>query len=194
MRYARNHNGIALMMVLVVAAIALAIMGTLIHMVISGTQVSGMHKRFASAREASEGGKGIIYEYVDTRGLLNASSFTGINFQVASSSTCIYDKLNKKTSDWDSSCDASLLMDPSDTNSYDLSFDLGDYQVTSKIVNTVEGNSGPGGYNLDKGGVVTANSGEVPVAHVPYLYAMEIDATNTKNPAEKACLSVLLKY
>ena len=51
-----NEKGIALVMVLILSAIALAIMAALVYMLISGTQISGMQKRYRTALEAGVGG------------------------------------------------------------------------------------------------------------------------------------------
>jgi hypothetical protein len=82
--------------------------------------------------------------------------------------------------------------------SYDLQFDLSasldpPYTVYSKIVDTVEGNSG-GDTGLMKSGVVNSNPGEVTVMSIPYLYTIELDAQRSGNPSERAKLSVLYQY
>ena len=54
-----NNKGIALVMVMILSLISLAIMSGLIYMVTSGTQVSGIEKRYSTALEAGKSGKDI---------------------------------------------------------------------------------------------------------------------------------------
>ncbi len=139
-----NEKGIALVMILILSAIALAIMAGLIFMITTGTQVSGLQKRYTTAFEAGKGGVDITFQLLAARGDPN---ILGINFHQTASSTCMTDKLNKSTKDWTSSCDKLLTIIPGTDSTYDMYFDLGSspyptYRVYSKIVDTVEGNSG----------------------------------------------------
>lgn len=188
-----NERGIALVMVMILSTIMLAIMAGLIYMVTSGTQISGIQKRYKTALEASTGGAEVIYLMIGKRGDPELSLAT---FNINASSTCLTDKLNKNTSSWDGSCNKSLTIDPSSSSTYDMTFQLGTspvYTVYSKIVDTVEGNSG-GDEGLLKSGVVSSNTGEVTVKSIPYLYTIEIHTENASNPAERAKLSILYQY
>ncbi|MEK6691231.1 MAG: hypothetical protein AABY78_08040 [Nitrospirota bacterium] len=209
-----TEKGIALVMVLILSAIALAIMAGLIYMIVSGTQISGIQKRYKTALEAGIGGADITYQFIKLRGettstnsfktLLNTfglysdyttpGACTGTNM-LGASFTGLAAKLNAPTSTW-VNCDSSLTITPGTTSTYDITFQLGTgptYTVYSKIVDTVEGNSG-GDEGLLKSGVVISNPGEVAVKSIPYLYTIEIDAENTANSAERAKLSVLYQY
>lgn len=189
-----TEKGLALVMVLVLSAILLAIMAGLIYMVISGTQISGIQKRYKTALEAGIGGADVTFQLLQARGNpFTVSEAALINFSITASPTCLNDKLNKSTADWDSTCNSSLTIPP-----YDMIFQLGTapfptYTVYSKIVDTVEGNSG-GDEGLLKSGVVSSNTGEVPVKSVPYLYTIEVLSQNTDNPQERAMLSILYQY
>jgi len=187
-----NEKGIALVMILILAAIALAIMAGLIYMITSGTQVSGMQKRYKTALDAGYGGADVSYQLIGARGDPNIPL---TNFLINASSSCLTDKLNKKTADWGSGCDSSMTVSSA---SHDMHFDLGaspypTYRVYSKIVDTVEGNSG-GDEGLLGKGVVYSGSGEVNVMSIPYLYTIEVDAENPSNPSERAKLSILYQY
>ena len=187
-----DNRGIALVIVLILSAIGLATMAGLIYMVTSGTQISGIQKRYNTALEAGIGGVDVTYQVIGARG------DPGIpldNFLITASTTCLDNKLNFETSVW-GACDSSLTIIPGTTTTYDVTFDIGTapvYTVYAKIVDTVEGNSG-GDEGLLKSGVVSSNSGEVTVMSIPYLYTIEIDAQNAANPAERAKLSVLYQY
>ena len=63
-----SESGIALVLVLVISVIALAIMSALIYMLTSGTQISGMQKRYRTAQEAGLGGADITYLMLASRG------------------------------------------------------------------------------------------------------------------------------
>ena len=187
-----GQQGIALVMVLILAAIALAIMAGLIYMITAGTQISGMQKRYKTALDAGFGGADVSYQLIAARG---DPFIPGIPLTFNITSPCLTDKLNKETADWDSACDKSITVSPS---YYDMYFDLGTigyptYRVYSKIVDTVEGNSGADEGLISKG-VVASGSGEVTVVSMPYLYTIEVDAENVANPAERAKLSVLYQY
>jgi hypothetical protein len=213
MRPFRNEKGIALVMILVLAAIALAIMTGLIFLITSGTQVSGVQKRYKTAIEAGLGGADITYQFIARRGeatgqnaLLSAlstlnpviysASCTGTNI-AGQSFTGLAAKLNTPSTSWSGSCNGLVAsINPSLTSTYDMKFDLGTsptYRVYAKIVDTVEGNSG-GDEGLLKGGVVLSNTGEVNVLSIPYLYTIELDAENPSNPYERAKFSIIYQY
>lgn len=222
LRVLNSEKGIALVMVLILAAIALVIMAGLLFMVTSSTQISGMQKRYKTALEAGKGGAEITYQFIALRGEdaendvlknLLASISPDISTPVACTGTDISGttysgtgstpggfaaKLNTPTTSWSSACNRTMSINPSIVTSYDLKYELGSvgyptYTVYAKIVDTVEGNSAP-----DKGlggkGVVTSGSGEVTVASMPYLYTVEVDAQNAANPAERSKLSILYQY
>ena len=206
-RILRSEKGIALVMVLILAAIALAIMAGLIYMITSTTQISGMQKRYRTALEAGVGGVDVTYQLIAARGNPN---IPGISFYFNNGTTvpppCMNAKLNRTTdpaSDKWGVCAnytkaTSMTIDPTDPDTYDFTLDLGSslyqtYRAYGKIVNTVEGNSG-GDEGLIGKGVVSSGSGEITVVSVPYLYTIEVAAQSTSNPSEKARLSVLYQY
>lgn len=211
----QNEKGIALVMVLVLSAIILVIMAGLIYMLTTGTQLSGMQKRYKTALEAGIGGADVLYQITALRGETSATgSLLGelsvLNPVITTPNSCITSsiaacttmssytgiatKFNLPTECW-AGCDSSLTIDPNNPTTYDMQFDFGTaptYRAYAKIVDTVEGNSG-GNAGLIKGGVVHS-SGEINVASIPYLYTIEVDAQNQTNPAERAKLSILYQY
>jgi hypothetical protein len=207
-----NEKGIALVMVLVLSAIVLVMMAGLIYMVASGTQVSGIQKRYKTAVEAGVGGANITFQVIKlkedapgTTSLLNALTAGGLTAIITTPAGCtstdrygysfagLNAKLNAPTSAWSANCDSSLTIAPpasGDNSTYDMRFDLGTYRVYSKIVDTVYGNTGG-----DTGIVrnqVTGPNDEQGVT-VPFLYTIELDSENPANPAERAKLSILYK-
>ncbi len=192
-----NEKGIALVMVLILSAISLAIMAGLLYMVVTGTQISGMQKRYNTALEAGTAGIDVTYQVIaariDNPATLQTNFNFLTNFVVTASQTCLNNKLLMPTSAWNAACNSLLTIDPTVPSTYDMSFDLGTYTAYAKIVDTVEGNSG-GDEGLLKHGVVSAGSGEITVMSIPYLYTIEVNAEATTNPAERAKLSILYQY
>ncbi len=215
----RNEKGIALVMILVMSAIALAIMAGLIYMITAGTQISGMQKRYETAREAAKGGADVTYQLIDAKG---DPGIPGIGLNIITPNTCITHptailpdgrpctiigsytgiatKLNLPTFCW-SGCDSSMSINPPplsspDNTTYDMRFDLEaspypTYRVYGKIVDTIEGNSG---VDEGLGGKGVVSSGEITVVSKPYLYTIELDAENRDNPSERAKYSILYQY
>jgi len=194
-----GQEGIALVMVLILSAIALAIMAALVYMLTSGTEVSGLQKRYKSASEAGKGGADITYRVIQAAGDPDIPGLTNFSIPALNvgSVNCLDWKLNHPTGEWPSDCSSIVSIDPSQSSSYDITFQLGNFSVYSKIVDTVDGNSSRyvgADEGLIKGGVVTADPSEVPVVSMPYLYTIEVDSENASNPEERAKYSILYQY
>jgi hypothetical protein len=89
--------------------------------------------------------------------------------------------------------DNASTINPAVNTSYDMRIDLGAYTVYTKIVDTVDGNSGAD-EGLIKTAVVNAGSGEVTAVSVPYLYTIEVLSQSTTNATERSKLSILYQY
>ena len=212
----KSEEGIALLIVLVLSAIVLMVMAGLIYMITSASQTSGIQKRYRTALEAGKGGADITCQVIGLRGEASHTdalrdSLSSVSFLISTSGACktlsspyctsigsyrgLAAKLNLPTSCW-SGCDDSRTIDPNDSSTYDLSFQLRGtplpYKVYSKVVDTSLGNSGEDA-GLIKHSVVSTNAGEVTVMSIPYIYSIEVDAESTGNP-ERAKLSVLYQY
>ncbi len=196
----QDEKGIALVMVLILSAIALAIMAALVFMITASTQMSGIQKRYKSALEAGKGGADLAFQVIGSRGTLNLTPFSSLNLTIPAKDVggtdCLTAKLNTATSVWPAACNSLSEIDPSNSSTYDMYFDLGtipSFRVYGKIVDTVEGNSGAD-IGLLKSGVVNSNSGEVTAMSIPYLYTIEVDTMNKDNPVERARYSILYQY
>jgi hypothetical protein len=219
-----NEKGIALVMILILAAIALAIMAGLIYMVTSSSQISGMQKRYKTALEGGVGGADVFYQFISLRGdptdtlsLQNVfltitptiTTAGGVSGPGGCSGTDVSGKtfygfeakLKTPSTSWSAACDPdNMSIIPSTPTSYDMQFDIGTspyptYRVYAKIASTVEGNSAVDRGLLGRGVVASGSgSGEVTVMSVPYLYTVEMDAQNPANPSERAKLSILYQY
>jgi hypothetical protein len=202
-----SESGIALVMVLILSAIALAIMAALVFMITASTQISGIQKRYKTALEAGKGGADLTFQLIATRGNLSitglidpatnlpAGNITGTDGH-GNPTDCLTAKMNMETDLWPSACNTSPEIDPTNSATYDMFFDLGTvptFRVYGKIVDTVNGNSGAD-TGLQKSGVVSSNSGEVTPVSMPYLYTIEVNAVNTNNPSERARYSILYQY
>ena len=203
-----SEKGAALLIVMIFSAIALGMMVGLIYMITSGTQISGMGRRYKIALDAGMGGGEVAYQLIAARGNPLDAALTGpLSLTTTTPVSCATDaatvctdignytglatKLNLPTSCW-SGCNSSTTIDMTILTSYDMSFVLGSYTVFGKVVDTAMGNSGVD-EGLIKDGTVNA-SGEITPMSLPYLYTIEIDAEGTANPSERARLSVLYRY
>jgi hypothetical protein len=198
MKILKNEKGIALVIVLILSLVALATISSLIFMITTGTQLSGLQKRYKTSLEAGLGAADVTYQVISSRG---DPSIPGLsNFNIPAENVggvnCLNFKLNNPTSAWSASCDNTLTINPNNVNTYDVTLELGAnpvWDIYTKIADTVEGNSGAD-LGLVKTGVVSAGTGEVPVVSMPYLYTLEVYSENQNNPSERAQLSILYQY
>ncbi len=212
----RNQKGIALVMVLVLSAIGLGLMTTLIYMITSGVQVSGMQKRYKTALEAGLGGKDIVLQIVAMKDrppserinfITALNSLTPpLNAVIPPQDACtdnsvstfpgFHTKLITSRTEW-IGCNASLTINPADLTTYDMRFELGTnprYNVYAKIVDTVSGSVVGESTKLRGSGVVAGTEGVIQVAGVPNLYTIEMLTENSANRQERAKLQVLYQY
>ncbi len=183
-----NDRGVALIFVLLLSVVAMITTAGLLYFVARGGYLSGQQKRFNTALEAGRGGVGATLQVIDDRGV-DTLGLTNITI-----GSDLSTKLGTRTGLW-TGLDNSSIIDPDTPSTYDLRFDLGNYRIYSKIVDTVEGNTGTD-TGLLKSGVVNTQSGEVTVMNVPFLYTIEELAANQVNPGrtERVKISVLYQY
>lgn len=186
MNLLRNEKGFALGFVLILAAIALTMTLAMLLMVGRGSFVSGQQQRFRTAVEASRGGMQAMLQLIASRGILT----TPYTNQVLNAG--VGTKMSSITGTW-VGLDNAITIDPATPSTYDMRIDLGAYRVYTKIVDTVDGNSGAD-EGLLKSAVVNSGSGEVTVVSVPYLYTIEVLSQSQVNPTERSKLSVLYQY
>jgi hypothetical protein len=191
MKTIRNEKGFAMVFVLVLAAISLAMTLAMLLMVSRGTFLSGQQMRFRTAVEASRGGGEAMFQLISGRGILS-SPYTNLTWG-SGGTGAIGTKLAGPNATWGVGLDNSSTIDPGAPSTYDMRIDLGAYRVYSKIVDTVDGNSGSD-EGLIKTAVVNSGSGEVTVVSVPYLYTIEVLSQSTTNATERSKLSILYQY
>jgi len=185
MKYLRNDKGFALVFVLVLAAICLVMTLAMLLMVSRGSFLSGQQMRFRTAVEAGLGGMEAMFQLISNRGNPDA-------LYAMPNPAAVQTKLASSIGTWGGLDNASTI-NPAVATSYDMTIDLGSYRVYTKIVDTVDGNSGAD-EGLIKTAVVNAGSGEVTVVSVPYLYTIEVLSQSTTNPTERSKLSILFQY
>jgi hypothetical protein len=213
----KSEKGIALVLVMTLAVVALVIMAGLIYMITSSTQISGMQKKYRTALEAAVGGTDVTYQFIAVSGDTGATSsllsnLSSISPIITTPATCtgtnmagqtftgLAAKVNTPSTSWSTACNKDAMsITPGNTGTYDITVDLGTspyptYRVYSKIVDTVEGNSTRGEAGLAGKGVVNSGFDETAVVGRPYLYTIEIDSENPTTPAERSKLSVLYQY
>jgi hypothetical protein len=170
----------------VLAAISLAMTLAMLIMVSRGSYVSGQQKRFRTAVEAGRGGMEAMFQLISNRG--NPDALYAMPNEGA-----VQSKIAGPTTTWGVGLDNSSAINPSVATSYDMTIDLGVYRVYTKVVDTVDGNSGAD-EGLIKTAVVNAGSGEVTVVSVPYLYTIEVLSQSSTNATERSKLSILYQY
>lgn len=191
MKILRNEKGFAMVFVLILAAIALVMTLGMLFMVSRGSYVSGQQKRFRTAVEAARGGVEATLQMIGSRGDL-----TGVPYNNLSLDNSVVTKLGNPTGSW-GLLNSSITIDTTDPSTYDMRIELGTspqtYLVYSKIVDTIEGNSGAN-LELEKGAVVNTGTGEVTVVSIPYLYTIEVLSQSQSNATERSKFSVLYQY
>jgi hypothetical protein len=193
MKILRNEKGFALLFVLILAAIALVMTLGMLFMVGRGSFVSGQQKRYRTAVEASRGGVEAMLQLISYSGS-GTPPFSNMLTDGTHASGNILTKLALPTTSWGTGVDNSITINPTVASTYDMQMALGNYIVYTKIVDTVDGNTGPD-EGLIKTGVVNAGSGEVTVVSIPYLYTIEVLAqSNATNVTERSKFSVLYQY
>ncbi len=200
----RNNDGIVLVTSLMLTLISLTIVMALLYMVAQGIKSSGQLRKYHTAVEASYGGTEIMVKDIMPIIMQNYSSssfkttvegaFTGVSLQMLSDSKCMRRKLTNATASWPSGCSNT----PNPKNSPDMQITLNSasgspFIVSSKIVDTVAGNSDTSGLQLEGSGVAESSSLLTP-QHIPYIYRMEIQGERQGNSTAQANIEVLYAY
>lgn len=197
----KNEQGMALVIVMLLSLIGLMIVSSLLFMITIGTRTSGQHRFFRSADDAGLGGSEISVEFVKNLGYLPGAWTT-----LTGNAACLQQKLTLSRGDWTTTnwtnCNTNEMSLDAATNP-DLFFTLPGpagrvFNISSKIVDTVTGNSDRSGLimggNLSLGGVDNSNTGLVNPPHHPYVYRIEVQAEDPTNTFVRTRYSVLYAY
>lgn len=210
MKLIHNEKGVALVTALMLTLVMLAICMTLLYMVTQSTKSSASQKRYMTAVAAGYGGTEIIKDviprlmaYSSVRSALpSITGFNNINLAFPTASgdqNCLSQKL-KLDPPWDACSADNTTVDA--RLKPDFTFTLNgvnagqNYNVYTKIVSTVAGNSDTSGVDyLEAGlGVAQAGGGVIAPQHFPSLYTIEVTGEKAINSKERAELSVLYAY
>lgn len=226
MKLFHNERGVALVMALILSLIVLVTVSALIYLVTLGTSISGFQKRYQTAQEAAKGGVELVTKEIVSRTIAKAdlaadlssmksaivTDYSGslggsLAFPLTTSTACLQNKLRQSTwtgttNNWTSCGAANMSLNP--TESPDVTFTLSgnpgaaNFNVSTKIVDTIAGNTDTSGLDLQGMGVVESGSGMVTPKQNPYMYRLEIRAERATSPGEspdeRANLSVLFAY
>ena len=198
----RNERGVALMMVLLIATITLAVTTSMLYLLVQSTRYSGLEKRISTSNEAAQAGVDLMAIYLSRSGaasfITNASEVVGFSKSDGISAECLNTKMNTDSSAWPAACDKDIYIDCEDNTTYDHSFELGNYDVYSKIVYTIAGNTQSGAGNdgdmLISPCVVHCEETGLGGGAIYSTYIVEIAACNKRNTRESTKLSILYHY
>ncbi|MFA5616580.1 MAG: hypothetical protein WDK95_06955 [Syntrophorhabdaceae bacterium] len=206
-----RKKGVALVSALIVVSVAAGIFAAVMYFALTGTEISGLQRKYHSSKEASLGAIDVLTKDLLPRvlGGTTLSAAVASLFKPAAvlpaitadaaKDTCFTDKLTKSTSAWPGgTCDSGT--DP--TVNPDIVFNLKGkadqtkpYVVNMKIIDTVSGNSDKTGVVLDLGsGVVDDASALIRIQHFPFLYTIVTDARQQGSTTERANIEVLYAY
>lgn len=210
MKKPRMDRGVALVSALIVVSVAAGIFAAVMYYAMTGSELSGLQRKYQSSKEASLGAIEIFTKDVLPRvvsGTELSAAVTGMvvpsvmpTIQAdAGKDACFRAKLTSVTSAWPGgTCDSG----PDSTLNGDIVFNLKStststrpFVVSMKIVDTVTGNSDKTGTILETAsGVVDDASGIIKIQHFPYLYTIMTDARPQNSTTERANIEVLYAY
>lgn len=200
-----HRKGAALITAVALVVVTSAIVAAVYYFIRRGVEVSGLQKKYQTAREASLGGLDVFTKEIlpmaisgSTLATVVASfnTIAGAQVQQVASDACFSDKLLKTTADWAGGCSSTL-----DAKSNpDIRFVVSGaaparpFDVYTKIIDTVQGNSSTSGINLEGQGAAESQTGMITAQHFPYMYRMEVQSERQNDATEKANFTVLYAY
>lgn len=204
MRILRCRDGAALITALMLTMLALVIAMALLSTVITGTRIAASQKRYRSALAAAQGGVELLTREIVPRlfameatPLSVSHDFLLIDLQLPRYA-CLQEKLHNPTATW-KKCEEQVSSDPAVLP--DVTFRLGGqlphsgFDVSTKIVDTIPGNSDKHDIGLDAGLSTSGKDEVVQPRHVPGIYNISVQGVREGGGGrEKASLTVLYAY
>jgi hypothetical protein len=201
------NKGAALITVVALIVVTSAIVATVYYFIRRGVEVTGLQKKYQTAREASLGGLDVFTKEVlpmaiggtslsDVVASFNTITSAQVQQGTGATNACFSDKLLKTTVNWAGGCSNSL--DAKATP--DIRFTLSGiaparpFDVYTKITDTVAGNSNTSGITLEGQGTAESQSGIITAQHFPYMYRMEVQSERQNDPTAKANFTILYAY
>ncbi|HBA89991.1 MAG TPA: pilus assembly protein PilX [Geobacter sp.] len=202
----RSQQGAALVTALMLTMLSLVIAMALLAMISTGTQVSASQKRYRSSLTAAQGGVELLTREIlpwlleDPSGAATLESQYSLIELKIGGSDCLSQKLEQPAVSWDKCSQSQSSADPG--SAPDVSFRLSGippargFSVSTKIIDTVPGNSDrSGGELLDDGSSVAGRDEVIRPQHVPALYNLMVQGAREEGAGrEKALLSVMYAY
>jgi len=210
MKGCRMNRGVALISALIVVSVAAGIFAAIMYYAMTGSELSGLQRKYQSSKEASLGAIDILTKDVLPRVMSGTELSAAVTGMVipsvlpaiqadAGKDTCFRAKLSGVTSTWpggtcDSGSDATINPDIV-FNLKSTSTSTKPFVVSMKIVDTVTGNSDRTGTILEPAsGVGDDASSIIKVQHFPFLYTIMTDARPQSSTTERANIEVLYAY
>jgi hypothetical protein len=209
MKICLNRTGVALILVLMIVVLSAGLLSAIMYYVLSGSEVSGLQRRYQTSKEASLGVIDVFTKELIPRTLeqVNLSTVVGSITQGAgivnliapgASNACFQSKLTLTTGLW-VGCNNATNPDP--TVNPDITFSLRSadgsnrpFVVSSKIIDTVSGNSNQSGVALEGEGVVESGLGNITSRHFPFLYTITVQGQLQGSTTERASFEILYAY
>lgn len=206
MRKLRSQQGAALVTALMLTVLALVIAMALLTMTTVHTDVSASRKRYLSSVGAARGGVELLAREILPRLLQNPGEVAVMEEQHSlialkvNLSDCLKQKLDRPAAGWNKCSAAEASANAA--RAPDVVFRLSGvppakgFTVTSKIIDTVPGNTDRSGNELlDEGNSVATRDEVIRPQHVPAIYNLSVQGSREETGMrEKANLSVLYAY
>lgn len=205
MRRFLRKKGAALITVVALVVVTSLMVATVYYFIRRGIEVTGLQKKYQTAREASLGGldvftKEVLPIAIGGTGLSTVvagfNTITSAQVQQGATDVCFGNKLRENTANWGAGCSNTLDA----KSSPDIRFTLSGaaptraFEVYTKIIDTVRGNSNVSGVILEGQGTAESQSGLITAQHFPYTYRMEVQSERQNDATEKANFTVLYAY
>lgn len=198
-----DKRGFALVTSLMLTLISLTIVLSILYFITQGTQLSGLHRKYRTALEASHGGTELFTKDILPFVMKNYSStslendlesgFNAVQLDVLNSG-CLQKKLINSTQNWPSGCDKTSNPKSNPDLRFTMQATAGNpFYVYSKIVDTTTGNTDISGLQLEGAGVAESQSILTP-QHFPYIYRVEVQGERANNSTAQANIEVLYAY
>ena len=202
MKYFLARKGAALITVTAIIVVTSLMVAAVYYFLRRGVEISGLQKKYQTAREASLGGLDVFTKEILPVAIsgTNLSTLVGgfntiTSAQVVQGATdaCFSTKLLQSTANW-GACSSTLDSKTNPDIRFVLKGTTQSFDVYAKIVDTVAGNSSTSGILLEGQGTAETQTGMITAQHFPYMYRMEIQSERQNDATEKANFTILYAY
>jgi hypothetical protein len=211
MKIQLNKAGVALVLVLMIVVISAGLLAAIMYYTLSGSETSGLQRKYETSKEASLGGIDIFTKDLIPRSLQVGALSTVVgtltqgvgvlnSVTVGSGNSCFAQKLTTASASWTSCGPIANATNADATVSPDITFNLlstsgsRPYVVQMKIIDTARGNSNMNGIALEGEGVVESGLGMITARHFPYLYTITSEGKPQNSTTERANFEILYAY